>query len=158
MLFGPAAAESFCLPVIWKGHAVPGQAERHAWANYMAFSALLVREGVVPRGFAWWEACAGRVAACVGRKPRDVVRETGVGKGAWLDAEVPAAVVWVLVAGEVVWGMRGVREGGNTGFGAEEWEKWRGMFEGMERRGDVAPETKELARDAGVGMGELERL
>lgn len=71
-----------------------------------------------------------------------------------LDAYVPAAAVWILIAGKELW--EGER---NDPYRSSEeagkiWCVWKERLEGISRRGDVWRETSEMAEEAWRRMEE----
>ncbi|KAF2496456.1 hypothetical protein BU16DRAFT_538992 [Lophium mytilinum] len=160
-MLGPSLIESFGAPAIY----APGDAEKisvpqtHAWTNVGGFVARLAAAGV------WGVQFGVRFLKgpkwTLGQKAKVIMSNTGVGKGRHLDCEMPAAAVWMILAGELVWERRvaGWREEVELEgrFSGERWERWKGDFESVSRRGDVAVETREMAREAFQRMEELER-
>lgn len=111
--------------------------------------------------------------------PRDALEDvpgqrSGVGHTTNLDHYVPAAAVWIFVAGKVIytewlgWGaeepdISGAQGANNMwqrkGFGPKRWAFWKGRFEWVARQQEVEvrEQTRCLARKAAQRMEEIEK-
>ena len=86
-----------------------------------------------------------------------------------LEANVPAASQWLLLFGrgifrdgkkcwQPIWIGEGELWKGAGGFSKERWDFWKTRLEVMHKNQALREETREIARRAGVAMGEVERM
>lgn len=157
LMIGPATRESWNdTPRDW-GELTP--AEIHAWTNVNAFIAKITKEGLAN----FWLYAIWAMREALEDGDRTQVAE--------LDAVVPAAASWVLVAGEgilkkdEVWKASfttgdpaggGRLWKGKKGFCKERFGLWKRGFQVLSQRKDLNSETREISAEAFLRMGDLE--
>ncbi|KAL8731632.1 MAG: hypothetical protein Q9166_003320 [cf. Caloplaca sp. 2 TL-2023] len=132
------------------------------WASMNAFVAQFTAAGVANYNrYAIW-ALRDALEDPVGH-------ESSVGYPCNLDRHVPAAAVWILYAGKVMYtewlGLEEPQDRGGSlwegkGFEAGRWGFWKERFRwvGKQREVEIQDETREMARRAVERMEEIERV
>lgn len=157
---GPATRE--CWNDSLRGDKAHSPAEIHAWTNINAFVAAITKEGLADFWlYAIWAM-------------RDALEDEYKGKLAkfTLDAEMPAAAVWIMVLAEKLWEREEVWESsetkgdpagggklwkGKSGFCKERWAFWKGRFQLLSQRKALRDETREMATEAFEKMESIEK-
>lgn len=65
-----------------------------------------------------------------------------------LDSHVPAAAVWILVAGEVLWRKIGKSNPGKKELLEERWGLWKAKFKKIACQLNLKAETRSMSRSA----------
>ncbi|OCK80675.1 hypothetical protein K432DRAFT_381990 [Lepidopterella palustris CBS 459.81] len=168
IMLGPSARECWNdSPGCGAGFLVP---EIHAWTNVNAFVARLTREGLAD----FWLYAIWAMRPALEEKHSDYeVAHKRATAAVNMDALVPAAAVWVLVAGRELWEKRedltrtNKNEGdpakggemwkGKSEFSRERWAFWRRRFGEEAENGELSEETRRIAKEAAERMEEIER-
>ncbi|KAK2754557.1 hypothetical protein FQN54_006958 [Arachnomyces sp. PD_36] len=159
LMLGPSTRE--CWNDCPRGESDTSPPEIHAWTNINAFVAAITKEGL--SNFWLYAIWAMRSGLEESPKARSSVGDH--------DLHVPAAAVWIMVAGEEIRKRDDVWEASRTGgdpacggdlwkgkrgFCTERWDFWKSRFNTLRQQEGLWAETREIAAEAFRKMESLD--